>query len=142
MDVDIQHHYDSVLVMLEVAGRLVTAHAYPSYWFGNYLSNDAVLFTTTGCGGTAYIKEMEGNVQKILPDTVVTGPETGVQTLHISELLAPVPITVRSYRRYNVDGCIPMLPSAYYPVSGARPVAATLDLSTLGPPPFSVVRTP
>ena len=130
----------SVRVALDVAGYLALTDVGPNLWLGNMSSNQEVRFGTSDCTGPGYISSGGAIAESMVPLTVAAGSVPGAQVLHVADVTAIAQtLTMRAYRSPNGPGCVAHTP---YIDANLLPVVATLDLSTLGPPPYRVVRTP
>lgn len=131
-----EYRYVHVLLNTLVGGLPAVLRAGSQTFLG--LRNDAVYYPTADCTGTGYIGI--ANPPNILPPAAVVGGP-GAQVLHVADpQAAPTSITGLAYRPSGAAGCQSTGGSFQY--SGMLPVASTLALSTLGPAPFRVVRTP
>ena len=125
-----------VRVALTVGGVLAIAAVGRDLWFGNYGGN--VLFQSTDCSGPAYIEVLAELA--VYPPTVVVNNVPGAQVLYVADNTA-APLTGQTYQsELNPfqSNCIAVATVRSF----ALPVVSTLDTSTLGPPPYRVVRTP
>lgn len=96
---------------------------------------DSVVYESPDCTGTGHIQMTE---IPVFPLTAVTGV-AGAQTLHVADQRAEFSLTIRSTRVYNVSECRPQGGNTQ---NNLHPVVGTLDLATVGEPPYRVVFEP
>jgi hypothetical protein len=121
-------------VVLDVDGWPALVDVTGGWWLGN---RDSLFFQSTNCTGQVYV--YGSSIDNLtVPLTVTAGPP-GSQVPYVADNNAsPVSLVTRSWAYGPQQVCITRDDS----MSGPYPVVATLPLSTLGPAPYRVVRTP
>jgi hypothetical protein len=127
-----------VRVALTVSGLTTLVDVRPERWIGN-TSDLAVLYVTGDCSGQGYIAAAD-SAGAMFPLAVAVGISPSEQILHVADNSVPVvALSVASSRSYGDNNCSSLGPAV---TNNLLPVVTTLALSTLGPSPFRVVRTP
>jgi hypothetical protein len=127
-----------VRVALTVSTFTTLVDVRPERWLGN-TSDLAVLFATADCSGQGYISAAD-SAGAMFPLAVAVGIAPIEQVLHVADNSVPgVSLSVASMRTYGDNSCMALGPAV---TNNLLPVVTTLALSTLGPGPFRVVRTP
>ncbi|MCC7179917.1 MAG: collagen-like protein [Acidobacteria bacterium] len=127
----------SVRVALDVGGYLALVDVRPDLWMGNTQTLE-VLFAANDCTGAAYIAAGDSG-GAMVPLTVAAGSVPGSQVLYVADnTVATQSLPIASKMTNSTPSCF--VYTSPDTTSNLLPVVATLDLATLGPGPFRVVR--